>query len=175
MLLNFITLTSLLVLAHGNLFGTGSSRHEPQELGEEIAKEYKEMIEDKEHIQEEFDNMFSKQDIRSMSSEEMAFNWFTGHDTDEDGSLDGLEIFKAISHSRAHKSMDPDHEHVHEDAESPSPPGVPPRTQPQPESQDDLDLGSEDIGAIRKIRILILYLWIESRIFFMFQNSPINY
>ena len=38
--------------------------------------EMKQMIGDKEHLQEEFDHMFTKQDIRQMSAEEMAFAWF---------------------------------------------------------------------------------------------------
>ena len=71
----FVTILSLTLVVHGQMFGTGSSRHEDN-MDQEIAAEYKEMIEDKEHIQEEFDNMFSKQQIRQMTPDELAITWF---------------------------------------------------------------------------------------------------
>ena len=40
------------------------------------AGEMREMIGDKEHLQHEFNNMFSKEDIRKISREEMAAAWF---------------------------------------------------------------------------------------------------
>ena len=42
----------------------------------DTAGEMREMIGDKEHLQHEFNNMFSKEDIRKISREEMAAAWF---------------------------------------------------------------------------------------------------
>lgn len=172
--LMLVTTAFLLLPLPGHLvrcqyFGTGSSRLEDvNALDQEVAAEYKEMIEDKEHIQDEMDHIFSKQQIRLMTSEEMAFNWFTGHDSDGDKSLDGLELYKAISHSRGHKSGNHNHEHHHQPPlvaapatkpHHPLPPGVPPPPPPfhpaaasnptaaaQPTGDDTL--GTEDRGAI---------------------------
>jgi len=127
-----------------------SSRLEDFDDEAAAAAEYKEMIEDKEHIQQEFDHMFSKQQIRQMTSEEMAFNWFSGHDTDDDKMLDGLELYKAISHSRGHKSGSHDHSQQHQ-SQLAVPPGVPPPQQTTSNGQiDDTQdaLGTEDRFAI---------------------------
>eukprot|EP00094_Tigriopus_californicus_P010892 TCALIF_10507-PA protein Name:"Similar to Mcfd2 Multiple coagulation factor deficiency protein 2 homolog (Rattus norvegicus)" AED:0.14 eAED:0.14 QI:52/0.5/0.33/0.66/1/1/3/226/105 len=34
-----------------------------------------------------------------MDPDELAFTWFSAHDGDQSGSLDGLEIFKSVLHS----------------------------------------------------------------------------
>lgn len=107
----------------------------------EMAKEYKEIIEDKEHIQDEFGHMFTKNQIRKITEEQLAFTWFSGHDTDTDGMIDGLELYKAIHHAKGHKESH-DHSHVDDD----SPPGVPPAIQNP--NIDSLTLGPEDMGAI---------------------------
>ena len=70
----------------------------------------------------------------------------SGHDTDDDEMIDGLELYKAIHHSKSHKES---HDHtMHED----SPPGVPP-IQQNP-STDSTIFSSEDLGAIG-IRLLL--------------------
>ena len=42
----------------------------------DTAGEMREMIGDKEHLQHEFNNMFSKEDVRKISRQEMAAAWF---------------------------------------------------------------------------------------------------
>lgn len=68
----------------------------------DTAGEMREMIGDKEHLQHEFNSMFSKEDIRKISRQEMAAAWFSSHDTDGDNHLDGTEVYKAVQHSRGH-------------------------------------------------------------------------
>ena len=64
----------------------------------------------------------------------------SGHDTDSDEMIDGLELYKAIHHAKSHKES---HDHtLHEH----SPPGVP--TMHQEPSEDSFVAGSEDLGAI---------------------------
>ena len=75
LLANLLFVVDMICCQGYQFLGTGSSRLE-EEIDRERAAEYKEMIEDKEHIQEEFDNMFTKQQMRLMTSEEMAFTWF---------------------------------------------------------------------------------------------------
>jgi len=123
--------------------GTGSSRldHNAQEVVKEMAEEFAEIIEDKEHIQDEFDHMFSKDEIRHITDEQMAFTWFSGHDTDGDEMIDGLELYKAIHHAKVHKES-----HEHKLPEQAPPPGVP-QLHFDPELEAFIE-GTEDIGAI---------------------------
>jgi len=125
----------------------------PAAQNEDTLSEMKEMVMDKEHLQEEFDNMFTKQDMRQMSTEEMAFAWFSAHDTDADVMLDGTEMYKAIYHSRGHKSGN--HDHPTEAAVTEVidlPPGVP----PTPTVSDFVQLGTEDRGAIAFVDQLLM-------------------
>jgi len=134
-------------MVKGQMFGTGSSRLEDEVIIKEMAQEYKEIIEDKEHIQDEFDHMFSKNQIRELTDEQMAFAWFSGHDTDVDEMIDGLELYKAIHHAKSHKES---HDHA---VSEHSPPGVP--TIGHDPSTDSLNLGSEDVGAIEFVDQLL--------------------
>jgi len=67
---------------------------------------FEEMVTDTEHIKEEFEEIFSEDDLKAMNHDELAFAWFSAHDSDADESLDGLELLKAVLH--AHHEV---HEH----------------------------------------------------------------
>merc|ERR1719245_2694691 len=61
---------------------------------------FEEMVTDTEHIKEEFEEILSEDDLKSMNHDELAFAWFSAHDGDGDESLDGLELLKAVLHAR---------------------------------------------------------------------------
>merc|ERR1712001_49836 len=128
---------------NAQFFGTGSSRHDhdAQEIVKEMAQEFTEIIEDKEHIQDEFDHMFSKSEIRQITAEEMAFAWFSGHDTDGDEMIDGLELYKAINHAKVHKDS-----HERKLPDQAPPPGVP-QLHYDPALEAFIE-GTEDLGAV---------------------------
>jgi len=102
--------------------------------------------------------MFTKQELRQMSAEEMAFAWFSSHDTDVDGMLDGTELYKAVHHSRGHKSGS--HDHGEEEDQLQLPPGLPPSTHLKQSASGVSDpatiLGSEDRGAIAFVDALLM-------------------
>lgn len=87
----------------GQYFGTGSSRLEDV-MDEQMAKEFDEIVQDKEHLQEEMDNLFTEEEIEQMRPDQIAFNFFAAHDGDDD-VLDGLELYKAIHHARQHEAQ----------------------------------------------------------------------
>ena len=65
----------------------------------------------------------------------------SGHDTDGDEMIDGLELYKAIHHAKVHKES-----HEHKLPEQAPPPGVP-QLHFDPELEAFIE-GTEDIGAI---------------------------
>ncbi len=69
-------------------------------------------------------------------------NIFTsGHDTDADEMIDGLELYKAINHAKSHKES-----HDHTIPEDSPPPGVP-QLYFDPSLEAFIE-GSEGLGAI---------------------------
>merc|ERR1719436_1287761 len=85
--------------------------------------------------------MFSKAEVRQFTDETMAFTWFSGHDTDGDEMIDGLELYKAIHHAKSHKES-----HDHTLPEQAPPPGVP-QLHFDPSLEAYIE-GSEDLGAV---------------------------
>lgn len=69
-----------------------------------------EMILDKEHISDDFGELYQEEDIKKMDLEEQLFLWFKAHDWDEDDLMDGLELLKALSHEHNYH-----HPEEHED------------------------------------------------------------
>ena len=65
----------------------------------------------------------------------------SGHDTDGDEMVDGLELYKAIHHAKGHKES-----YNHALPEESPPPGVP--TIQFDTSIDDLIEGRDDFGAV---------------------------
>ena len=68
---------------------------------------------------------------------------FSGHDTDGDEMIDGLELYKAIHHAKVHKDS-----HDHKLPEQAPPPGVP-QLHFDPALESFIE-GSEDLGAVGK-------------------------
>jgi len=68
--------------------------------------EVKDILQDAEHIAAEFRQMFTEKEIALMNLDEQLFLWFTAHDWDKDNTMDGLELYKALSH---------DHNYHHDD------------------------------------------------------------
>ena len=88
----------------------------------------------------------------------------SGHDTDANGLIDGLELYKAIHHAKSHKES---HNHLPLDNEYP--PGVPHVNVAPP--TDTFELGSEDQGAVGN-----KHLSIEHQVKFKVVNCKIiNY
>jgi len=83
-------------------FGTGSSRLEDKQ-----ATDFNEFVEDKEHIKEEFEDLFTDQEINDMEHDMIAFSWFTAHNDGDEG-LDGLEMLKAMLHHnhKGHEALE---------------------------------------------------------------------
>eukprot|EP00093_Oithona_nana_P008151 08151.XXX_69467_66536_1 [CDS] Oithona nana genome sequencing. len=79
-------------------FGTGSSR-----LEDDSAADFNKIVEDTEHIKEEFEDLFSEDDLMQMEHDQIAFTWYTAHNDDDEG-LDGLELYKAIKHAKSHET-----------------------------------------------------------------------
>merc|ERR1719195_1179024 len=111
--------------------------------------------------------MFSKEDIRKISREEMAAAWFSSHDTDGDNHLDGTEVYKAVQHSRGHATSG-GHDDGRDGEESADadpnrrrPPGVPSgvpsgiKTPADSVVESDL-LGTEDRSAIAFVDQLLM-------------------
>ena len=66
---------------------------------------------------------------------------FSGHDTDGDEMIDGLELYKALHHAKVHKES-----HDHKLPEQAPPPGVP-QLHFDPALESFIE-GSEDLGAV---------------------------
>lgn len=80
--------------------GTGSSRWEDSK------NEFNKMVEDTEHLKEDFDDLFTQKELDEMEVDMIAFTWYTAHNADEDDGLDGLELLKALMHTRNHDHND---------------------------------------------------------------------
>jgi len=93
-LLHFILIGIYPICGYDISFG-GSSRLED-------AAELNQIIEDKEHIKEELEDIWTEDDLSNMDHDELAFSFFTVHNTDDDVGLDGLELYKAIHHAKQH-------------------------------------------------------------------------
>jgi len=70
------------------------------------------VVMDKEHLVDEFGELFSEKELELMDLDEQLFLWFSAHDWDEDARMDGLELFKALSH---------DHNYHHAEEDEPDP------------------------------------------------------
>jgi len=70
--------------------------------------EVKDIITDAEHLADDLQEIFTEQQINLMDTDQQLFLWFSSHDWDKDEKMDGLELFKALSH---------DHNYHHEDDE----------------------------------------------------------
>jgi len=68
-----------------------------------------EVIMDAKHIIEDMGEIFSEQQVDHMDLDEKLFLWFQTHDWDKNDQMDGLELFKALSH---------DHNYHHDEEES---------------------------------------------------------
>merc|ERR1712001_230147 len=79
-------------------FGTGSSRME-----ESVASEFNKIVEDTEHIKEDFEDLYTKNELDEMELDRIAFTWYTAHNDDDEG-LDGLELLKAVIHAHSHEN-----------------------------------------------------------------------
>jgi len=84
--------------------GTGSSR-----LDESVASEFNKIVDDTEHIKEDFEDLFTQNEVDEMEPDRIAFTWYTAHNTNDDDGLDGLELLKAISHAHAHEIHEAQH------------------------------------------------------------------
>jgi len=74
--------------------------HEPHpDDGTIHLEDFGELVEDRDHIKEEFEDYLSDADINAMEQDQVSFTWFSAHDSDESESLDGLELYKAILHA----------------------------------------------------------------------------
>lgn len=76
-------------------------------MDNEQVSEFHDIVQDKEHIKEEWEGLFSDRDIEQMTPEEKAFTWFQAHDGDANGFLDGLELYKSIHHAIQHNAEMP--------------------------------------------------------------------
>jgi len=84
--------------------GTGSSR-----LDESVASEFNKIVDDTEHIKEDFEDLFTQNEVDEMEPDRIAFTWYTAHNTNDDDGLDGLELLKAITHAHAHEKHEAQH------------------------------------------------------------------
>lgn len=87
-------------------WGTGSSRL--QDLKDSASEQIQEMVQDKEHMLDDLDEevLYTEKELNHMTQDELAFIYFTTHDTDGNSGLDGLELFKAIYHKHHHEHQD---------------------------------------------------------------------
>jgi len=74
-------------------------------------EDVEEMVLDKEHISEDFGDLYKEEDIMKMELEERLFLWFKAHDWDEDDLMDGLELLKALSHDHNYHHPEEHEEH----------------------------------------------------------------
>jgi len=98
--------------AHSDDQPTFTSPHIPDEQdhhqhndNENVA----DIVTDSEHIIDDIGEVFTEQQINRMDLDEQLFLWFEAHDWDENAHMDGIELFKALSH---------DHNYHHEDEEN---------------------------------------------------------
>jgi len=78
--------------------------HHQHQENENVA----DVVTDSEHIIDDLGEVFTEEQINRMDVDEQLFLWFEAHDWDKDAQMDGLELFKALSH---------DHNYHHEDDE----------------------------------------------------------
>ena len=74
----------------------------------------------------------------------LCFPLNSGHDTDGDEMIDGLELYKAIHHAKVHKDS-----HEHKLPDQAPPPGVP-QLHYDPALEAFIE-GTEDLGAVGKL------------------------
>lgn len=94
-----VALKAILVLFGIGLLPLSSGAGGSTRLKDIEESQFKDMVEDIGHIQEEFEDLFTEDDLQAMDPDELAFTWFSAHDGDQSGSLDGLELFKSVIHS----------------------------------------------------------------------------
>ncbi|XP_023345143.1 multiple coagulation factor deficiency protein 2 homolog [Eurytemora carolleeae] len=106
------------------------------------------LVLDSEHLMDDFKDLFSSRDIETMELDQKLFLWFNSHDWDMNTKMDGLELFKALSHDHNYHH-DEDHEDPgdsHHDPFQHSPPAQRQRLRRTEKivdkilNEDDLDL-----------------------------------
>ncbi|KAJ3659294.1 hypothetical protein Zmor_010990 [Zophobas morio] len=73
--------------------------YRPTKTQPEKITQDKELLHDKEHLQEHLEEIINEPDLSKMTDEELEFYYFQVHDTDKNSKLDGLEILNAILHT----------------------------------------------------------------------------
>ena len=91
-------------------------------------------------------------------------NNLSGHDTDGDEMVDGLELYKAINHAKVHKDS-----HDHKLPEQAPPPGVP-QIHFDPALESFIE-GSEDLGAIGSMNKKIFSTMVIYYLLFQYLNK----
>jgi len=85
---------------HANDPGQPASEHH-HDQNENVA----DVVVDTDHLMDDFGELFTEVEVEMMGIDEKLFMWFSAHDWDKDEVMDGLELFKALSH---------DHNYHHE-------------------------------------------------------------
>ncbi|CAJ0582721.1 unnamed protein product, partial [Mesorhabditis spiculigera] len=88
-------LASLLFLA---AIAFGDETPAPAAAADEHVHKFGDQTEmkDEAHIKQHFEN---KIDVEAMTEEQRRFHYFSMHDLDKDGKIDGIEIMKSLTHS----------------------------------------------------------------------------
>jgi len=92
-----------------------TNSHEEDHKGHEDEHNHNEnenvgdLIRDTEHLMDDMGEVYTEEELAKMETDERVFTWFQAHDHDEDGTLDGLELVKALSHDHNyhHDKEDP--------------------------------------------------------------------
>lgn len=66
----------------------------------------KELLRDREHLQEDLQGELTPEQISSMSERELEYHYFKVHDFDKNHKLDGLELLAALGHVVQHGDED---------------------------------------------------------------------
>ncbi|KAK2160281.1 hypothetical protein NP493_1658g00002 [Ridgeia piscesae] len=95
-----------LVSGHGH--GHGGHKHasrRPRPPPNKAGIHDKRVVQDAEHIKEHYEGKLAFNES-AMSPEELEFHYFKLHDFDNNTMLDGLEIFKALTHLMPYDDLD---------------------------------------------------------------------
>jgi len=95
-----------------------SQIHEQEHHQHQDSENVADIVTDTEHIIDDLGEVFTEQQINRMNVDEQLFLWFESHDWDESTRMDGLELFKALSHDHNyHHEEDEDEEFAGEEHE----------------------------------------------------------
>jgi len=78
------------------------------------------LVRDTEHLMDDMGDVYTEDELAKMETDERVFTWFQAHDQDSDGTLDGLELLKALSHDHNYHHDTDDIAIVEEDPHDPA-------------------------------------------------------